>query len=88
MDNSLHSFTPFADLPVQARALFFIYASAAMARLGVQRPTPTELDSQLETIWDRHRLRCKDLADPQRLTAIVKKELTFAEQSRTSGRTQ
>ena len=78
MNNSLQPHTPFAELPVQARALFFIYASAANARFGVRPPTPTDLASQLESIWNGHRLRDEDLSDPDRLTALLKEHLAPA----------
>jgi hypothetical protein len=43
MNNSLRSHTPFAELTVQARVLFFIYALAATARFAVHPPTPIQL---------------------------------------------
>jgi hypothetical protein len=69
------SHVPFAELPVEARALIFIHALAAVARYGAQRPEQSELTPVLETIWNGNRLRLKDLSDPFRMTALLKTEL-------------
>lgn len=66
---------PFAELPVEARALLFIIALAAVASCGAQPPEQSELTSVLETIWNGNRLRLKDLSDPFRMTALLKTEL-------------
>ena len=71
------SHVPFAELPVEARALFFIHALAAVARHGVQPPERSELTPVLETIWNGNRLSLKDLSDPFRMTALLKTELAF-----------
>ena len=75
MITSAISHIPFAELPVEARALFFINALAAVARFGVQPPERSELTTVLETIWNGNRLRLKDLSDPFRMTALLKTEL-------------
>jgi hypothetical protein len=62
---------PYAELPSQARAMFFIFATAASARFGAQRPDQSEMNPVLETIWNGNRLRLKDLSDPFRLTALL-----------------
>ena len=72
--NSL-SHVPFAELPVQARVLFFILALPAVARYGVKPPKESELTPVLETIWNANRLSLKDFSDPFRMTALLKKEL-------------
>jgi len=69
------SHIPFAELPVEARALFFINALAAMARYGPQRPERSELAAVLETIWNGNRLSLKDLSDPFCMTALLKSKL-------------
>ena len=69
--------TPFAELPVEARALFFINALAAVARYGTQPPEPSELTPVLETIWNGNQLCLKDLYDPFLMTALLKTELAF-----------
>jgi hypothetical protein len=66
---------PFAEMPVEARALFSINALAAVARYGVRPPEQSELTPVLETIWNRNRLSLKDLSDPFRMTALLKTEL-------------
>jgi hypothetical protein len=65
---------PYAELPSQARALFFINALAAVARYGTQPPKQSELTPVLETIWNRNRLRLQDLSDPFRITALLQTE--------------
>lgn len=75
MNNLSQSHTPFSELPIQSRVLLFIFASAAIARFGVYPPTPTQLAPQLEAIWNEHRLCHEDLADPDRLTILLKKHL-------------
>jgi len=67
---------PFAELPVEARALFFINALAAVARYGAQPPEQSELTPVLEAIWNGNRLGLKDLSDPFRITALLKTKLT------------
>jgi hypothetical protein len=70
------SHVPFAELPVEARALFFINALAAVARQGTQRPEQSELTPMLETIWNGNRFGLKDLSDPFRMTALLETEFT------------
>jgi hypothetical protein len=65
---------PFAELPVEARALFLINALAAVARYGAQPPEQSKLTPLLETIWNGNRLRLKDLSDPFRITALLETE--------------
>jgi hypothetical protein len=77
MINLSHSHTSFFELPTESRVLFFIYASAATARFSIHPPTPAELAPQLETIWNEHKLHDEDLADPDRLTALLKKRLVL-----------
>jgi hypothetical protein len=61
----------FAQLPHEARALFFIYASAALARYQSHPPKRSELAQELETVWDTHRLTSQDLSDPYRMTRLL-----------------
>jgi hypothetical protein len=74
MTNKSLSHVPFAELPVEARVLFFIIALPAVARFGVKPPKQSELNPMLETIWNKNRLCLKDLSDPFRMTALLKKE--------------
>ena len=69
------SHLPYSELPSQARALFFVNALAAVARYGARPPKQSELNPVLETIWNGNQLRLKDLTDPFRMTALLKKEL-------------
>jgi hypothetical protein len=69
------SHVPFAELPFQARAVLFINL-AAVARYGAQPPKQSALTPALETIWNRNRLRLKDLSNPFRMTALLEKEFT------------
>jgi hypothetical protein len=75
MINKSISHLPFAELPVEARVLFFIIALPAVARFGVKPPKQSELTPVLETIWNRNRLSRNDLSDPFRMTALLEKEL-------------
>jgi hypothetical protein len=61
----------FAQLPSEARAMFFIYASAALARYQSHPPTRSELAQELEIVWDTHRLTRQDLSDPRRMTRLL-----------------
>jgi len=70
------SHVPFAELPSEARALLFIFAMGAAARYGAQPPKRSELTPILESIWNRNRLCRSDLADPFRMTALLKTELS------------
>jgi hypothetical protein len=74
----------YAELPVEARALLFIFALAAAARYVAQPPKRLELTPLLETIWNRNRLGPSDLANPFRITALLETELSsicFAERA-------
>jgi len=64
------SHVPFAQLPVEARALFFIYASAALARYRSQPPT-TRVAPELEVAWNINQLSQSDLSDPNRMTHLL-----------------
>ena len=75
MNNSRRSHIPFAELPIEARVLFFLFASTAVVRFGTPPPTPADLAPQLEIVWNRHKLCDEDLRDPDRLTALLEKEL-------------
>ena len=66
---------PYAELPVEARALFSIVAMAASARFGVQRPNQSEMNPVLETIWNQNLLRLKYFSAPFRMTALLETEL-------------
>jgi hypothetical protein len=72
--NSL-SHVPFAELPVEARVLFFILALPAVARYGVKPRKQSELTPALEAVWNGNRLCPKDFSDPFRMTALLEKEL-------------
>jgi len=69
---------PFAELPLEARALFFIYASAALARYQSHAPTTRELFPELEIIWNINRLRQRDLTDPFQMTRFLAQHLAPA----------
>jgi hypothetical protein len=71
--STLH--VPFAELPSQARALFFINALAAVARYGTQPPKQSEMIPVLEVIWNGNRLCLKDLSDPFHMTTLLTTEL-------------
>ena len=75
MHNSFVLPVSFADLPVQARALLFIFAMGAAARYVAQPPKQSELTPILESIWNRNRLCLSDLANPFRMTALLETEL-------------
>ena len=66
----------YAELPSEARTLLFIFAMGAAARYVAQPPRRLELDPLLEIIWNRNRLCRSDLADPFRMTALLKTELS------------
>jgi hypothetical protein len=84
MNKSLQPHTPFAELPVEARVLFFLYASTAVVRFGTPPPTPADLAPQLEAVWNRYKLRDEDLRDPDRLTTLLKEELASSTDSDTT----
>jgi hypothetical protein len=65
----------FAELPVEARALFSIYAMAAVARYMPEPPNRSRLAPILEAIWNRNRLCPSDISDPFRMTALLESEL-------------
>ena len=76
MITSRTSHVPFAELPSEAPVLLFILAMGAAARFLAQPPKRSELDPLLEIIWNRNRLCLSDFADPRRMTALLKTELS------------
>ena len=66
----------YAELPSEARTLLFILGMGAMLRYGVQPPKRSDLDPLLEIVWNRNRLGLSDFADPRRMTAMLKTELS------------
>jgi hypothetical protein len=74
MNTSLH--VPFAQLPIEARVLFAIYASAALVRFRLQIPTSGNLAAGLETIWNANELILRDLSDPYRMTALLESQFS------------
>ena len=74
IDKSFHR--PYCELPSEARALLFIIAQAAAPRFLAQPPKRSELTPVLEIIWNRNRLCLNDFADPFRMTALLKMELS------------
>jgi hypothetical protein len=75
MNNLGVSPIPYAELPVEARTLLFIFALGAAARYMGQPPIQSELTPILEAIWDRNRLCRNDLSNPFRMTALLESEL-------------
>ena len=74
MKTSLH--VPFAQLSVEARVLFAIYASAAWARYRSTPPAMSTLAAELDAVWKTNGLTLRDLSDPYRMTALL--EIHFA----------
>lgn len=78
MNNTYELHVPFAELPVEARALLFLFAFSVNARFDVRPPTPGELTPVLERIWNDSELCLVDLSDPNRLTQLFKRGFTSA----------
>lgn len=76
MQNSLSQHVSFRQLSLEARALFFIYAAAAFARYHSHPPSPSELRSSLEAIWDANGLAYEYLSDPFRMTRLLEQHFT------------
>jgi hypothetical protein len=76
MKNISVSRVPFAQLPIEARVLFSIYASAAWARYASTPPAVSILTAHLDAVWTENKLILRDLSDPYRMTALL--ELHFA----------
>ena len=55
--------------------MFFILALAAAAHYVGRPPKQSELNSALETIWNRNHLQLNDFSDPSRMSALLKTEL-------------
>lgn len=72
MENTRSIHQPFEQLPVEARGMFFICASAALASYQSYPPRYSELASHLATAWNAHRLTYEDLADFRRMSRLLK----------------
>jgi hypothetical protein len=62
----------FEQLPLEARVLFYIIALATVARFDLACPSQRELERCLKTVWNANRFSQADLADPFRVTALLK----------------
>jgi hypothetical protein len=62
---------PFAQLPSEARVLFFIYASAALVGYVSQPPTLADLTTELEVAWNENRLSQHDLSETSHMTSLL-----------------
>jgi len=71
MENASVPHVPFAHLPIEARVLFSIYASAALARYRSKIPMSGNPAASLERFWNANRLTLRDLSDPYRMTALL-----------------
>lgn len=87
MQNKTSSHLPFTQLPVEARVLFFIYASAALARYRYQPPTMHELAPELEAAWTKNWLHKSDLSDPDRMTCLLEQHFAPSAPSTAKKRT-
>jgi len=88
MMDATSSHLSFERLPIEARTLFFIYASAALASYGSHPPTPCGLAAELETAWNETGLCQCDLSDPSRMTHLLKNHFaasTSAQATRPTG---
>ena len=64
-------YVPFARLPLEARVLFSIYASAALARYCSTPPVMSQLAAELDDVWTANNLTLRDLSDPYRMTVLL-----------------
>ena len=71
MKNASISHVPFAQLPIEARVLISIYASAALARYCSTPPAMSTLVAELDAVWTANNLTLRDLSDPYRMTALL-----------------
>ena len=63
---------PFAELPSEARTLFFIFAVGSLAGFGASLPKPSDIHPALEIVWNWNSLCLEDLQDPSRMTKLLK----------------
>lgn len=61
----------FRQLPVEAKALVFIYASAAWARFNPNIPDQSVLLSEIEKVWCIQKLSAEAVSDPDRMTRLL-----------------
>lgn len=66
----------YAELPSEARTLLFILGMGATLRYGIQPPKRSELTPLLESVWNGNWLRLEDVADPFRMTNMLKAHFT------------
>lgn len=63
----------FSQLPVEAKVLVFIYASAAWARFNRNIPDRSILLSEIEKVWCIQKLSAEAVSDPDRMTYLLEK---------------
>jgi hypothetical protein len=76
MKDIINLHVPFAQLPLEARVLFAIYASAAATRFGITPPELSTLLLEVEEVWNANRLTRLELSDPVRITALLKSDVS------------
>ena len=67
---------PYFELPVEARTLLTIFARAATFRFGVRPLRDAELEPWLANVWNSKRLTPSSLANPTRLTLLIKEHMS------------
>jgi ribonucleotide reductase beta subunit family protein with ferritin-like domain len=67
---------PFAELPIDAKVMFYIQSMSAMEYHCNQPQTAAEIYHDLERIWNAEKLPLEDLRDWQRLSKLLKTQLS------------
>lgn len=75
MNNTHFIHVPFRNLPAEARFLFFLLATGAMALHRDWPPTPAEISDDLEAAWNTEKLTEADFDVPGRIEKVLEKYL-------------
>jgi hypothetical protein len=75
MNNPISEHLPYAQLPLEARFLFFLFSFGTSPDDLSSRPTLASTSAILAGVWDSHRLTTGDLAQPKHVTALIRRHI-------------
>jgi hypothetical protein len=76
METSSNSQLPFAELPIEAKVLFYIESMPCLEYHLNWPHTAAEIYRDLERIWNAEKLTQEDLRDWRRMSTLLETELS------------
>ncbi len=79
MEYERNSHLPYAQLPIEVRALLFLLNMTAFATRRRRPRSPQQIHAILAAVWDSEKLALADLDDSDRMNTVYKKLRTVAD---------